>query len=341
MERKTGYKGLILIKKLLYIITFLNLTYLNALEKDLDNNTTKLLPKTILSKYIGDSIYLEYADNKKPISTPIIHINNKKSLAILKNDLGRIKKLIVPKGKYTFHGITYNFNKEGLHRIIDFANNDSIQVIVYNSDTLKLLSAFAWITKHGTRDNSKKFKNLNKIAKNGYLSLTCGAISHYTLKYLHKLQIPSRLIHFNREKDFNGYDDGHILLEVKIYNKWVLVDIDSNTIFYGKRKGFLSAFDVATTANGYKKHIKLASDNYLDSMNFKDKKINYAFNSERALYSLDNWYSNIIRVLHIYTNGGGTLCRKSAHWNEVKKAYGYKTCLKPKEFYKKFYGERK
>jgi hypothetical protein len=277
---------------------------------------------------------------KEFIAKPTLHINETNSTAIPKDDLLYRTKLILPKGSYTFHGIRYDFQKEGLHRILDLANRDSLQVIVYERDILKLLSSFSWMVKHGNENDKKAFATLNRLARKGNLSLTCGPVSNYVYTHLKRLRIKSRLIHFSRNKDFTGYDDGHIVLEVNINKQWVLVDIDNNVFFINKTKGFLSAFDVATTKEGYKQRMKLSGDQG-GVLNFisKDKKLNFSFYMDN--FTLDEWYNPIMKVLFIYDRQGKyPLCTEGIDWKALTKAYKHTKCLDKQTFYKQHYGEK-
>ena len=303
------------------------------------HKAVNLISDPTLYTYVGSKIHTLKLQKSNIVSKPILHINHSKSSYIPKNDLLNSSKLILTKGKYTFHGISYNFQTEGLHRILDIANRDSLQIIVYDNDVLKLLSSFSWMVKHGNKDESKSFSKLQKTMRQNNLSMTCGPVSNYVHKYLIKLGIKSRLIHFFRNKNFNSYDNGHILLEVQIEKQWVLVDIDNNVIFIGKERGFLSAYDIATQKDAFKKQLKLSSD-VGGVLNFKSKDnlLNFSFYMEN--FTLNQWYEPIMKVLFIYDKGTLPLCTDDMDWEAISKYYKYTQCLDKKTFYKQNYGAK-
>ncbi len=298
-----------------------------------------IIARSSVYAFVGNNIHKTDLMRNAVVTHPILHVNTTVSSSLPKNDLLFSKHLIFPKGFYTFHGIRYDLTREGLHRILDVANHDSLQLIIYENDVPTLLSSFAWSVKHGNRDDRKPFKSLVKLQRQGNLSMTCGPVSNYVHTHLRRVGIRSRLIHFNRGRNFNSYDNGHILLEVKIDGKWVLADIDNNMLFLDPKRGFLNAYDIATQQDAIKHRITLATDGP-DTMHFTDRsgKTNYAFFMEDL--DLDAWYAQIMQILFIYDGKGGLpLCRPDADWEEIKAHYHYKTCLDPKRFYKHYYGE--
>jgi len=297
------------------------------------------LDRSSVYGFVGKEIHKADLAKHSVVAHPILHVNTTVSKTLPKDDLLFSKRLIFPKGIYTFHGIRYDLTQEGLHRILDVANHDSLQLIIYENDVPTLLSAFAWSVKHGNKDDRKPFKSLVKLQRQGNLSMTCGPVSNYIHTHLRRLGIASRLIHFNRSRHFNSYDNGHILLEVKIDGKWVLTDIDNNMLFLDAKQGFLNAYDIATRPDAIKQRIALSADGP-DTMHFTDRsgKVNYGFFMENL--DLDAWYAQIMQILFIYDGRDNRpLCHSDADWKEINKHYHYKACMNPKRFYKHYYGE--
>jgi len=299
----------------------------------------ELLSAPLLYDYVGSKVHTLKLQQSEVVSKPLLHINQIKSTFVPKNDLNYSDKLILPKGIYTFNGISYDLTMEGLHRILDLENDDSLQVIIYEKDILKLLSSFSWMVKHGNSNDRDNFSSIRKKMRKENLSLTCGPVSNYVHTHLRRLGIKSRLIHFFKKNNFNNYDNGHILLEVYIDNKWILVDIDNNVIFIDKNKGFLSAYDIATQKDAFKKQVKLSSDTG-GVLNFKSKKslLNFSFYMDN--FTLNEWYKSIMQVLFIYDKGKLPLCTKNMNWEEITQYYKYTQCLDKKEFYEQNYGEK-
>lgn len=140
--------------------------------------------------------------------------------------------LVIPPGNYRFLDQTYRLKKEGLYRFID-PYGENHQRIVFEQDVHALLSALAWITTHGERDNSLPQTALLYAARTRKLSLTCGGIVGMTRTLLDEYSIPSRAVHTFPLQDFDGFDDGHVMLEVyrNDLKRWVLYDLDNNLMF--------------------------------------------------------------------------------------------------------------
>jgi hypothetical protein len=159
--------------------------------------------------------------------------------------------LIVPSGFYTFENKVYKLDQPGLYRFYYFDNskagNQSVtqQRIVFDGDVQALLSAIAWLSAQGERDNSLALEELEKKALSDKINVTCSRISKLGQKILSRVKIKSRLIQTYTLDDWNGYDDSHMMLEVFLPNKkkWVLYDLTAKSYF--KSNGLLlSAVDL-------------------------------------------------------------------------------------------------
>jgi hypothetical protein len=214
-------------------------------------------------------------------------------------DITYSEEIVVKKGIYCFKGLKYNLSTEGLVRIFDFQNKLSRQIIVYERDVFRLLSSFAWVVKHGSGDDRYYPDNLDvlrKILINSNLSLTCGPLSIFFGKILKEMGIESRLVGFSRDSNFNGFDDGHILLEVKIGNKWSAVDLDNNNIFMTPDLQTVSALQISLQPVYLENLLRIADDEG-DYFNFRDGALNYSFYAESQ--QLNAWYGQILRVVSI------------------------------------------
>lgn len=150
--------------------------------------------------------------------------------------------LVIPPGRYRVHGQTYSLEKEGLCRFL-LPTRENQQRIVFKNDVPALISALCWMVSHGYRDNDKRYAELVQDAKRGKLILTCHAISLFARELLARHGIQARIVNGMTLCESNGYNDGHVLLEVLSGKAWVLWDIDMHSAF---RKGGrrLSLIDV-------------------------------------------------------------------------------------------------
>lgn len=140
-------------------------------------------------------------------------------------------KLVIPPGIYQVHGKTYALKREGLYRFLFPGRNDNQQRIVYRNNVMALLSAIAWLQTHGNRDKGKDFQKLKQQALTEKLILTCGSICDFACRLLAELGVPCRRVCVLTLQKFNGYDDSHALIEVRIQGRWVLVDLDMKRCF--------------------------------------------------------------------------------------------------------------
>lgn len=93
------------------------------------------------------------------------------------------------------------------------------------------MSALAWLTAHGTRDDLLSTAELIETAKRRTLSVTCGTVSHLAAFIARRAGVQARVVATRARTLLNGYDDGHILLEVLQSGRWVVYDLDANAMF--------------------------------------------------------------------------------------------------------------
>lgn len=108
--------------------------------------------------------------------------------------------------------------------------------------------------------------------------------------------VKSRIVSFSRDGNFNGFDDGHIVLEVMIEGKWTLVDLDNNIIFMTTSLQKISALQIALEPIYLESRLIIADDSG-DSLNFRDGALNYSFYAESQ--QLSAWYNESMRVVSI------------------------------------------
>jgi hypothetical protein len=107
------------------------------------------------------------------------------------------------------------------------------QVIVFKRDMLSLFRSLAQIQVHGHRHNALSHEEKVAIARKGHLSITCGKIAAFTVRLLQELGVRCREAGFLTMDEWNGYDNGHNLLEYhdRDARQWILVDIDCQFLF--------------------------------------------------------------------------------------------------------------
>lgn len=259
-------------------------------------------------------------------------ISNQKCI----QDITESKEIIFKKGIYCFKGNNYNMSTEGLFRIFDFQNGLSRQLIVYESDVFRLLSSFAWIVKHGSGDDGYYPDNIDVLRGkliNSNLSLTCGPLSFLFNKILNEMGIKSRIVSFSRDSNFNGFDDGHVVLEIMIRGKWTLVDLDNNIIFMTTNLQTISALQIALQPIYLESRLIIAGDSE-DFLNFRDGSLNYSFYGESR--QLGTWYNELMRVVSI---DGKYFCPEYRNCSSFHKNRPELALIPEAEFIKLFYSD--
>jgi hypothetical protein len=184
------------------------------------------------------------------------------------------EELIIAPGHYGIGDKIADMRNEGLYRFIAPPKWDR-QVIVYRQSLLKLLGSISWIVTHGNSDNKKTNSELSQKAKTGKLYLTCGYITPFAKHILDSLGFKTRTVTGSATTQKNGFDDGHVLLEVfdPMSKQWMLVDLDNNLFFTAKGSNTaLNLLQVrhSLAANELQFHY-LSADVATDVSGFKDK----------------------------------------------------------------------
>lgn len=241
---------------------------------------------------------------------------------------------------YKYQGKTYIFPKEGLYRILDFQNNASFQVIVYQKDAHKLLSALSWIIAHGNKDSSLSIKEQYDLSHYRSLSMTCGDISKFAQYVLEQAGIKSRIIYFSSLNKQNTYDNGHILLEVQINGHWQIVDIDNNAILNINNQP-TNALDIAQLKDKRLLQIvKIAHDSNLDRIDNMENGINFSFYTQYIFSNELEWYTRVLQVVTIENNNQFFYPDIYENKPRIKKVYPYFKPLSLQQFQNLFYHDK-
>lgn len=123
---------------------------------------------------------------------------------------------------------------------------------------------------------------------------------NFSAELLNGLGVETRTVN-TRAPNRNGFDDGHVLVEIKIDGRWVLIDMDQHTTFWrrGKRLNLLDVAD-SVAKNDLRIGFRAASVP-LAIGDFYDTGDNYdcAIWMETAIHSettLRRWYQRIMSV---------------------------------------------
>lgn len=306
--------------KIKYIITE------SRINKDLQKDLA--LNKEPLVSFFNFNTSLVLAENKTHQNGKMLNINS---------------DLVLKPGFYKWGGGEYDLQKEGYYNMIDFRKEISRNFIVYDKDILSLLSSISWLHTHGAKDNVFILKNQYEKIKTKKLSLTCGYVSIFASNFLNKYNIANRIVDFLTMDEWNTYDNGHTMLEVKIKGNWLLFDIDNNRYFVYKGR-ILNVKSFLTEEIDWQKvkYKFLSTDHNLDTQNYSDKQnfgqISYHALSDRINNDLTKWYQRVMQVPIIRMHGSYYTSRK----NYSKRLLRYHPELKvlPQNvFIQKFYAD--
>lgn len=199
--------------------------------------------------------------------------------------------LVVQPGTYQMFGKKFEFNKEGLYRIMQ-PESASRQLIVSRGDLFSLLSASSWIITHGVRDNKLTFNNWYNKACQAKVVVTCSRASLFTHKLLERFNIKSRRVYCNTPKPAHHFFNAHVMLEVlhPIDNYWFLVDVDNNRYFTQQGKALtMKEFYNCLHNNIPYSSVALSVDDPIDTQG-ENGLINENLIAEPALHA---WYTYV------------------------------------------------
>jgi hypothetical protein len=139
--------------------------------------------------------------------------------------------IVPPETRIEFLGKSFLLEREGLHVLIEGCYRRR-NVIVYGSDEIALFRALAQIQIHSEESDKTTYEEKLECAKRGALPITCGSIANFTRQLVAEHGIRCRRISISTLDEWNGYDNGHALLEYlhAPSGNWRLLDIDTHSL---------------------------------------------------------------------------------------------------------------
>jgi hypothetical protein len=229
-------------------------------------------------------------------------------------------KLIVPPGVYSFdNGENVDMTREGFYAL--WADNgatfDGGNLIVYQNDVLTLMSSLARVCGYGVSDEALTIPQQIAIARARVLWLRCGPTISFVEYWCLQFGIPFREVHFltgntlatpGLDPTLDPYNDlidnGHVLLEVRINNAWVLVDVATNAAFQDAAGNWLSAQQVIAAGLANCTTVSIA-DYDIEQQNWSG---NFMPNTEANIRgrpeNIDRWRRGIYQIPGILSADG-------------------------------------
>lgn len=209
--------------------------------------------------------------------------------------------LVIPPGVYRFRGRSFDLRDDGLYRFM-LPPKETQQRIVrrQDGDPLAFISAACWMHSHGYREDGMKHEELLARALTGKLIMTCGPYSDFCHRLFNEHGLQTRKV-APRALYRNGFDDGHIALEVMLDDHWTFIDVDQHVAVRrdGRRLSFLQTV-LRVPADDYELEplalsVPLAVGDFVD----KGDGYDYAMWMEAGIHSeatLRRWYRHILAV---------------------------------------------
>lgn len=153
--------------------------------------------------------------------------------------------LIVSPGTYSLNGEGWPMTTEGLYYIFHSVYGGGHR-IVYQNDIDALMVAFSHLIRYGRTDEGLTHAQLTAAARERSVALRCGPAVAWIGSHLTALGIQWRSVHLMTAGAQNGFDDGHVAIEVKVGAAWRLYDVPTNARFEssGATLSLKGVFDV-------------------------------------------------------------------------------------------------
>lgn len=98
---------------------------------------------------------------------------------------------------------------------------------------MERIEALAARHTHGDRDGQPSIDEMDRIAADRLIEVTCGYVSVWAAAHLNAAGYPTRVVDTLTLDEWNDTDNGHTLIEVWTDGDWVAFDIDQDAWFGG------------------------------------------------------------------------------------------------------------
>ena len=145
--------------------------------------------------------------------------------------------LIHAPGKYTYNGTVYDLSQQGFYSFIYAGtSHDGGPRIVASPgaacDVERLMEACSWLTRYGRADEIYTPAQLTaNVIRLRSAALRCGPTVAWVRSICTTLGLQSRSVHLITSEPFNGFDDGHVAMEVMHNGAWRMFDIAGDVAF--------------------------------------------------------------------------------------------------------------
>lgn len=163
-------------------------------------------------------------------------------------------------GSYVFNGVGYQCDQPGAYRFMNDAVAEVQQRVMWNGDLYGLLSGLSWAHVHGNADEAMDFQLLANACRTRKMRLRCGVIVGFARWLLPQVGFTTRQCSVIANPPHNGYDDGHIVLEVLVGGAWKMWDLTNGRYFTDAQGNHLSTAQVVAAGVGNCVQVKIDGD---------------------------------------------------------------------------------
>jgi hypothetical protein len=130
-------------------------------------------------------------------------------------------------------GKTFVLDREGLYRVGDLGSKTTTHVLLDRGDLWRIAGHLCRLQVHGWRHDVEDVARWTERARRGRLSISCGNVCRFVAHHLAERGHKARVVQTLTLEPRNGYDDGHVLLEVfdPAEKRWILFDPDMKCRF--------------------------------------------------------------------------------------------------------------
>lgn len=199
--------------------------------------------------------------------------------------------LVVEAGRYSWEGRSYDLDRPGVYRFWKHDGRPAQRIVVGNGR--ELMSAVAWIVTHGSADDGLSDTELADAAATRKVSTTCGVTARFAEWLASAHGFPVRRVSVTSTEPRNGYDDDHVLVELREDGAWAAHDLDQGVAFERGGRPLSLAEAIGHAQTGDYDLVPLAADAAFDGT------ADFAFFNEfygASTDALKEWYRHILGV---------------------------------------------
>lgn len=236
-------------------------------------------------------------------------------------------------------GEVFDLTRDGLYRFYRLPSL-SEQRIVCSSGFNSLMKTLGYCFKYGTSDNDTPVEDLLKALKIRPVVAGCQYLSELVILIGEYYGLSIRKVAVISIDPWNGQDDGHTLLEVKLDGRWIAYDPSFNCVF-SSEGALLSLWDLCDLKMQGVELFRLPG--YRESAPYNIGDYDYSFWVDKRGLSeemLIDWYKHVLHVPLFLVSGVFSYPRSFVRTRDTKRFQRrYYSDVEDSELHNRFYKE--